>query len=399
MKIKDLKPAEYNPRKITDEQLERLTKALHEFGDLSGIVFNCKTGNLIGGHQRLKCLPPDAVIKKEKLKKPSRTGTVAAGTITIDNESYAYREVAWDEIKEKAANIAANQHGGEWDDDKLAELLKELSETPDFDIDLTGFDDKEISGILSSIAGEGLTDPDEVPEVTKAITKTGDLWLLGSHRLLCGDATKKEDVEKLMDGKKADMVFTDPPYGIDVVKGNKIGGGGPIGGKIVNLRLYRKIIGDDKPFEPAFLLSLAKTIISWGANCYASKLPDNPGWIVWNKGTNPGVTFSSCELAWVNTGTRIKSYDYKWAGLTREGNRKDELKVKVHPTQKPVNLITQIFADYSGNLILDLFLGSGSTLIACEKTGRICYGMEIDPHYCDVIIKRWEDFTGKKAMK
>ena len=176
MKIKDLKPAAYNPRKITDEQLERLKKALYEFGDLSGIVFNRKTGNLLGGHQRLKCLPPDAVIEKEKLKKPSRTGTVAEGYIIIPSsvipaeagiqkeERYSYREVNWDEAKEKAANIAANQHGGEFDDEKLAAILKELSEIPDFDIDLLGFDSSEIDTILASITKEGQIDDDEVPD-------------------------------------------------------------------------------------------------------------------------------------------------------------------------------------------------------------------------------------------
>lgn len=154
MKLKDLKPAEYNPRTITDEQLARLKKALHEFGDLSSIVFNRRTGRLVGGHQRLKCLPPDAVIQKEKLKKPSRSGTVAAGTITIDNEAYTYREVDWDEAKEKAANIAANQHGGEFDDEKLKEILEELSNIEDFDIDLTGFDTSAIDAVLNFESGK-----------------------------------------------------------------------------------------------------------------------------------------------------------------------------------------------------------------------------------------------------
>ena len=234
MKIKDLKPADYNPRTITDEQLERLKKALHEFGDLSGIVFNRRTDNLVGGHQRLKCLPPDAKVEKTKLKKTSRTGTIAEGRIFIDGENYTYREVDWPVEKEKAANIAANQHGGEFDDELLGALLKELSETPDFDIDLLGFDSNEIDDILDSITKEGQIDDDEVPEVNlpESITKSGDLYVLGKHRLLCGDSTKKEDVERLMDGKKADMVFTDPPYGINIVKGitsGAIGGAKPFG--------------------------------------------------------------------------------------------------------------------------------------------------------------------------
>src|SRR4030067_1251113 len=139
--ITDLKPAGYNPRKITDEQLERLKKSLQEFGDLSGIVFNCRTGNLVGGHQRIKCLPPDVKIEKKELKEKAKTGTIAQGFIIFDGgEKHTYREVDWDEATEKAANIAANKHSGEWDDDKLGAPPKELSEIPIFDAELIGFE-------------------------------------------------------------------------------------------------------------------------------------------------------------------------------------------------------------------------------------------------------------------
>src|SRR3989338_7341093 len=150
MQIKDLKPAAYNPRTITDEQLKMLNKSLQEFGDLSGIVYNRRTGNLVGGHQRLKCLPADAKIEKKELKEKSKTGTVAQGFVIFDGgEKHAYREVDLDNATEKMANIAANKHGGEWDDDKLGELLKELSEMSIFDADLIGFDNDEIDNILS----------------------------------------------------------------------------------------------------------------------------------------------------------------------------------------------------------------------------------------------------------
>lgn len=418
MKLNDLTPAAYNPRKISDEQLQRLKKSLAEFGDLSGIVFNRRTGNIVGGHQRLKCLPPDAKIEKKDLKEKSKTGTVSQGFIILEGEKYTYREVNWDEATEKTANIAANKQGGEWDDDKLASLLQELSNMPIFDSDLIGFDTKEIDELISQITGEGQIDDDEIPEVDgETITKTGDLYILGNHRLLCGDATKKEDVERLMGGKKADMVFTDPPYGINIVKGNKLGGKGTIGssnknkigrmrqpggkskgtvgGKgIIKPRLYRHIINDDKPFDPSFLMELAPTIILWGGNCYASRLPNSNGWLVWDKGTSPNTTFSACELAYTNKGNHIKKYEHRWSGMCRAGGRKEELQDRVHPTQKPVGLITQILIDYEGSLVLDLFLGSGSTLIACEKTNRICYGMEIDPYYCDVIVTRYHKYTG-----
>ena len=263
MKLTDLKPADYNPRTITDEQLERLKKSLQEFGDLSGIVFNRRTGNLVGGHQRLKCLPPDAKIEKKDLKAKTKTGTIAQGFIIFDGgEKHTYREVDWDEATEKTANIAANKHGGEWDDDKLGELLKELSEMPGFDLELTGFDDEEFNSILSQLANSGLIDDDEVPEVPeKPKTKTGDLYILGKHRLLCGDATKKDDVERLMDGKKADMVFTDPPYNYKEIKG------GGIFKKEV-LKVAQKI-KDISSFDPAnFLLILPYLFHKKSMNCF-----------------------------------------------------------------------------------------------------------------------------------
>lgn len=149
MKVKDLKHADYNPRKITGEQLRKLKKALIEFGDLSGIVFNRRTGNVVGGHQRLKCLPPTAMIEKTETAR-TRTGTVAMGTILIDGEHYSYREVDWPLDKEKAANIAANQHGGEFDDVLLADLIKDLQDLPSFDVDLLGFDDLELDKLMKS---------------------------------------------------------------------------------------------------------------------------------------------------------------------------------------------------------------------------------------------------------
>lgn len=146
--ITKLNPAAYNPRKITDKQLSYLKKSLKEFGDLSGIIFNRRTGNVIGGHQRLKCLPEDAKIEKNDLKTPTKTGTVAHGFIIIEDEKYTYREVDWDDATEKMANIAANKHGGNWDDEKLSLILHELSEMPIFDLDLIGFETTEFDEIL-----------------------------------------------------------------------------------------------------------------------------------------------------------------------------------------------------------------------------------------------------------
>ena len=174
---------------------------------------------------------------------------------------------------------------------------------------------------------------------------------------------------------------------------------------VVQAKRYKPILNDDKPYDPTILLELNVDSIIWGANNFASKLPDSPKWLVWYKKPMDNANndnFSDVELAWTNIkGKMCKMYHYLWSGLLREGNRKMELKERVHPTQKPVGLLINILNDYSdiNNNILDLYGGSGSTLIACEETNRNCYMMELDPYYCQVIINRWEEFTGKKAEK
>jgi hypothetical protein len=220
MKITDLKPADYNPRQISDEQLERLRKSLREFGDLSGIVFNRQTGNIVGGHQRIKCLPEGATISKKYLKEPSRTGTVASGTIEIDGEDYTYRKVDWDIHKEKAANLAANKHGGDWDNKLLIPLLKELSDTGTIDMDITGFDRRELESMFENLnedlsSKDDLNINDEIDSISKSVTQPGDIYILGNHKLICGDARDESTINTLLDGRKVDMILTDPPYGVN----------------------------------------------------------------------------------------------------------------------------------------------------------------------------------------
>ena len=242
--------------------------------------------------------------------------------------------------------------------------------------------------------------------------------IVGGHRLLAGDSTKKEDVGRVMGGEKADILLTDPPYGINIVRGvgtAAIGGAKPfgrvrqpggkpkgvVGGKgIVEPRLYHPVIGDDKPFDPEFLMGYAPVLILFGANHYASRLPDAPCWLVWDKGVSPDSTFSACELAWVNIGNHVKRYEHRWSGMVRAGNRHDELKDRVHPTQKPVGLMTQILNDYPGNNVLDIFLGSGSTMVATENLKRRCFGIEISPEYVCIILQRMTDaFPGIEIKK
>lgn len=247
----------------------------------------------------------------------------------------------------------------------------------------------------------GFTDPDEVPEPPKEpIAKKGDLWILGDHRVLCGDSTNNDDVEKLMGGEKADMAYNDPPYGISIVGGGKAFGS--VGGdKIVKANSYAPIVGDDttetaiKAFNLCSNL-LIKTMIFWGGNHYSSNLPDSSCWIVWDK-DNTG-NFADAELAWTNQKSAVRIFKHTWNGLIKESERGEK---RVHPTQKPVALAEWCLKQYGaeGDIVLDLFLGSGSTLIASEQTGRKCRGIEISPIYCEIIVKRWEDFTGKKSEK
>ncbi len=255
---------------------------------------------------------------------------------------------------------------------------------------------------------EETEDTPEPPAEPKS--KLGDVYQLGKHRIMCGDSTK--DMDKLLDNKEIDLLLTDPPYGINAVniKGHT-GGGGPLGftggGGIVKARAWREIIGDDIDYDPTFLSTLGKIQIIFGANNFANKLPNNSRWLIWDKKTEGKSgshtdTFSDVEMAWTNINLKSsKIYRILWSGLIRQGDRRTELKERVHPTQKPVALFTDIINDYTieNQTVLDCYLGSGSTLIACEQTNRICYGMELDPAYIDVIIERWENFTGLKAVK
>ena len=286
---------------------------------------------------------------------------------------------------------------------------------------------------------------------------------LNNHRLLNGDATSKEDVAKLIGDCKVNLLLTDPPYGIDIVNigGGKsadkvaqpldhsenkerereqmatIGGAKPPtfksrnsgntsktrvqknhkrgGGKlpmvksespgIVQPRLYKPVIGDDKPFNPQHLLDLNVPSIIFGANNFAHELPNNHRWLVWFKKSSLQYkrnNFSDVELCWTNLkGKSCLMYWHSWSGMVRAGERKEELEERVHPTQKPVGLLEQMIIEFTnpGDVVLDLYGGSGSTLIACEKTNRKCLIMELSQDYCEIIEKRYWDYVGKGQTK
>jgi len=379
-----LNPALYNPRKDLapgDIEYEKLKKSILAFGEVDPIIWNEKTGNIVGGHQRFKVLRD------------------------MGQEDFDVSVVSLKPSEEGALNIALNKISGEWDYPKLKDLISEI-DTGEFDIEVTGFDADELKELFGFESKAGETEDDAIPEDVEPICKTGDLYRLGDHRLLCGDATSKDDVERLMDGKKADMVFTDPPYGMnldtdyskmshrDDFKKSK---------GVKDSKEYRPVIGDDKPFDIGIFDWInCKEQFWWGADYYRKTIPGGGSWFVWDKRTEDnfdkmyGNTFELCFSMQVHKRMVLR---IRWCGIF--GSEQELGSNRVHPTQKPIQLCQWFIDKYSkpGDCILDLFGGSGSTLIACEKLDRKCYMMEIDPHYNDVIIKRWEDFTGGKAEK
>jgi len=395
MKLEDLSPNPQNPRRITDDKLKMLKKAIEQFGDISGFVYNQTTKRLVSGHQRKKVIPKDSQITiVNQYSQPTKSGTIADGFIVSNGEKFAYREVLWDETTEKAANIAANQHGGEFDLIGLASWVNDL-DAHNIDLDLLGFDSKELDELMAPINKEGSCNEDEVPEQVEAKTKLGDLYRLGNHRLLCGDSTDSTNVATLVGSERMDMVFTDPPYGMNLDTDYKDNG-------FRKAKPYKKVLGDDQEFDFLTVYALTESVPEqfwFGADYYCDKLPKGGSWIVWDKKTTEGLQRmygSDFELCWSKQKHDREIARVAWAGPFGH-NKTDDGPTKVHPTMKAIKLICWFFERYKGQNVIDLFGGSGSTLIACEKTNRKCFMMELDPHYCDVIMARWEKYTSQKA--
>lgn len=220
----------------------------------------------------------------------------------------------------------------------------------------------------------------------------------GRHRLLCGDARKPDDLARLMMGGAAALGLHDPPYGMGMVEMG-FGDGRRHGNAVAPRGKFRPIHGDDRPFDPAHLLDSADAVVLWGANHYADRLPPRAAWICWDKRVDlPSNDFSDCEFAWVSVGTRARIIRHMWNGMIRESERGEP---RIHPTQKPVVVARDIIGSLTraGQVVHDGYLGSGTTLIACEQSGRRCFACEIDPTYIDMAVARWEKFTGKKAVR
>lgn len=425
MRVKDLKPNPKNPRTITDAKLAQLRKALLEFGDLSGIVYNRQTDQLVGGHQRAKVFEGGTVVIEHKFKKPTQVGTVATGYIMTDGERYSYREVSWPKAKEMAANLAANKGAGEWDLPVVGEMLKELgSFDVDFDLDLTMFDADELKefGVIDVAAhtrvGATGVDEDDVPEKAPPRTKLGDIYRLGEHRVMCGDSTDSKHVARLMKGQRAHMVFTDPPYNTGMAP--QAGQRPPRNGSAWLSHFFNDDFTPEQwdAFLDAFLDAFhANTqdhaavyiCLDWRRSgelvAKAKKRFKFSNLIVWDKmvhglGADYKYTHEFIHVfkkgkPELDTHQGEREYSDVWH-VQRKMGRDDE-----HATKKPVELVERPISHASkpGQLVLDLFGGAGSTLIACEKLGRASRIMEIDPSYCDVIVERWEKYTGRKAQR
>ncbi len=281
--------------------------------------------------------------------------------------------VDWPEDKQAEFVIKDNVSGGEWDWDMLANQW-DAEKLEAWGLDLPPMDALELA------AEE---DDYEMPDQIETDIVLGDLFEIGEHRLLCGDSTDSDAVARLMDGQKADMVFTDPPYGISH-SGKGIKGSTTENdfGKILNDNDITVAIDN---FNLVSSLFPDATLIYWGANYYHQCLPNGFGWLFWDK-EREGNTFSGGEVAFVNKGVRFDVFRHKWHGMIKGSEMGEK---RVHPTQKPIKLVEWCFENYkAGNLVSDFFLGSGSTMVAAHQLNRKCFGMELDPKYCQVIIDR-----------
>jgi DNA modification methylase len=386
-----LNGAPYNPRKMPDEQMARLMRGIEAFGLVDPIIVNQATGNIVGGHQRVEAA------KRLKLAE------VPVVHVSLDRE------------QEKALNLALNKISGEWDLDLLRGILGDLNDGG-FNLELTGFSADEIDDLLAGGIEDDAErepgDPDDVPEVDEQappVTQPGDLILLGAHRLLCGDSTKAEDVTRLMDGALAEMVFTDPPYNV-----------GYTGKTKEALTIENDAMSDSQFFD--FLHAAYSAMLGVtkpGGAIYVCHA-DLEGANFRRALVGAGWLLKQC-LIWVKQQFVMGRQDYHWqhepilygwapgAAHSWHADRKQTTvwnfdrpqRNGEHPTMKPVELIEYALQNSSaaGARILDPFGGSGSTLIACEQTGRRGYLVELDPRYCDVIVARWENFTGRKAQR
>ena len=383
-KIDSIKPYPNNPRKLSKKAIEKVSMSLKEYGFQQPIVVD-KDRIIVVGHTRFRA--------SKKLGFKEVPITIADNLTT--EQINAYR-IADNRTSEES----------EWDNELLKMELKEL-DLKDFNLELTGFNEDQLNEILFE-EKQGLTDEDEVPEAPEEpITKLGDIWKLGNHRVMCGDSTKEDDVKKLMNGINPHLMVTDPPYGVnyDPKDGAKRSG--------IKSGVTGKVLNDhNADWSDAWSLFQGSVAYVWHA--------DKKGHIVAESLIKNGFEIRG-QIIWAKTGHILSRSHYhqmhepcwyavrgdaSWQGARDQDSvwrigkdRKGVDKQTNHGTQKPVEVMLRPILNNSsqGQCVYEPFCGSGTTLIACEKSARICLALELDPKYCDVIVKRWEQFTGKKA--
>jgi len=391
--IKLLNPAEYNPRidlKKGDDEYNKLERSIKQFGYIDPIIWNEQTGNVVGGHQRLKILIDSGELEVE----------VSVVNLSIDDE--------------KVLNVSLNKIAGGWENRKLSDLFEELK-LAEVDISLTGFSDEEIAKIKAEFETNEIVDDDfdideALPEVP--VSQEGDVWVLGKHRLMCGDSTSIDDVQALMAGVKARYIFTDPPWNVNYGANKKHPSYKP-----------RTILNDKMSTEDfgSFLFSAFECMREVSeAGCMTYIVMSAQEWgNIMNVLTDLQYHWSS-TIIWVKDRFVMSQKDYHtryepiWYGWKADAPRicplddrtKDDVwevprpkRSDEHPTMKPIELVAMAITNSSnvGDVGLDLFGGSGTTLIAAEETGRVCNMMELDPKYCDVIVKRYIQNTNDVA--
>ena len=373
--IGQLLPYARNARTHDDAQVAQIAASIKEFGFNNPILI-ADDQSIVAGHGRLAAARKLGLTEVPVVRLSHLSDTQRKAYILADNR------------------LALNAG---WDNDLLKLELQEL-EIEGVDLEMLGFSKEELDGLLNSLEPtEGLTDEDAVPETPEEpITKPGDIWILGKHRLMCGDSTSVDAVDKLMNGDKADMVFTDPPYGVDY-KG--INNDNRDGLEILLRGCFANYLATSKSGAAIYVFHSDRC-----ADIFHTVFRDFfhfSSMIIWAKNsltlsrTDYQSQHEPCLYGWMKNGSHAFYGDRKQVSLWRV----DKEKVVGHTTPKPVSLIEKALlnSSKSDDLVSDLFGGSGSTLIACEKTGRSCRMMELDPKYCDVIVKRWEEFTGQKA--
>ncbi|MGI5965428.1 MAG: site-specific DNA-methyltransferase [Anaerotruncus rubiinfantis] len=385
IKVERLLPADYNPRKDLkpgDAEYEKLKRSIEQFGYVEPVIWNKTTGRVVGGHQRLKVLLDMGITEVECVV------------------------VEMDEEKEKALNIALNKISGEWDKDKLALLISDLQGT-DFDVSLTGFEPAEIDALFKDTLKDGVKEDDfdvdaELQKPT--VTRLGDVWTLGRHRLVCGDSTKAETFDLLMAGKKANLVVTDPPYNV-----NYEGSAGKIkNDNMADEAFYNFLLTAFKNTEAAMADDASIYVFhadTEGLNfrrAFADAGFYLSGTCIWKK---QSLVLGRSPYQWQHEPVLFgwkKKGRHQWYTGRKESTIWEFDKPKKngdHPTMKPIPLLAYpiMNSSMSNTLVLDPFGGSGSTLIACEQTDRSCFTIELDEKFCDVIVKRYIEQVGSDA--